>query len=74
MYVLHCRRLPGPVNLVDQFYHMHGLGHSTITRRFRRGQELSPLGRLKTFDYKYQSYVAMPEDAKVGVWVFVCSA
>ena len=65
--VLHCcSRLSAPVNLVDQFYHMHGLGKSAITRRFRGGQELAPLGNLRTFDYKFESYVGMPEDANVS--------
>jgi hypothetical protein len=58
-------RLNKGVNLVDQTYHMHGLGKSAITRRFRGGQELSPLGNLRTFDYKYQPFLGVPADSQV---------
>jgi hypothetical protein len=45
---------------------MHGLGQSAITRRFRGGQELSPLGNLRTFDYKYQAFLGVPAEANVS--------
>ena len=61
-----CRRLSAPVNLVDQTYHMHGLGNSAKTRRFRGDQELSPLGNLRTFDYKYQPFLGVPAEANVS--------
>jgi len=58
-------RLSKAVNLVDQTYHMHGLGKSAITRRFRDKKELSPLGNLRTFDYKYQPFLGVPAAAQV---------
>ena len=44
---------------------MHGLGKSAITRRFRGNEELSPLGNLRTFDYKYQPFLGVPAAAQV---------
>jgi hypothetical protein len=48
------RRFKGPLTLLDGFFHMHGLGTSIITRRFRNGTELSPLAQLRMFDYEFQ--------------------
>jgi hypothetical protein len=59
------KRFGQPLNLVDQTFHMHGLGKSAITRRYRGGKELSPLGQIRYFDYKYQPILAMPEDGNV---------
>lgn len=59
------RRFKHPVTLVDQTYHMHGLGKAAITRRWRGGRELAPLGQQKYFDYNYQGFVPMPQDASV---------
>jgi hypothetical protein len=47
-------RFKGPLTLLDGFFHMHGLGTSIITRRFRNGTELSPLAQLRMFDYEFQ--------------------
>lgn len=47
-------RFKGPLTLLDGFFHMHGLGKSIITRRFRNGTELSPIGQLRSYDYEFQ--------------------
>jgi hypothetical protein len=48
------KRFKGPLTLLDGFFHMHGLGKSIITRRYRNGRELLPLGELHSWDYGYQ--------------------
>lgn len=65
------------MTLLDGFFHMHGLGKSIITRRFRDGQELAPLAQLHADDYEFQgntpigpeSRTLMPGDAlTLQVW------
>jgi hypothetical protein len=53
-FLPHVCRFKGPLTLLDGFFHMHGLGTSIITRRFRNGTELSPLAQLRMFDYEFQ--------------------
>lgn len=59
------RRFKQPVNLVDQAFHMHGIGHSAITRRWRGGQELKPQAHVRRFDYNHQGFTPVAPDARV---------
>ncbi len=47
-------QLPGPVTLVDSFYHMHQLGTAMLTRHVRNGAEVQPPGRRDYFNFDYQ--------------------
>eukprot|EP00882_Tetradesmus_deserticola_P022504 GHRQ01024421.1.p1 GENE.GHRQ01024421.1~~GHRQ01024421.1.p1 ORF type:complete len:160 (+),score=77.08 GHRQ01024421.1:1283-1762(+) len=43
---------------------MHNLGTSIITRRFRNGTELSPVGQLRMFDYAFQGNTPINPEAR----------
>lgn len=47
-------QLPGPVTLVDSFYHMHQLGTAMVTRHVRNGAEVQPPGQRDYFNFDYQ--------------------
>ncbi|KAF6259531.1 PHM/PNGase F domain-containing protein [Scenedesmus sp. NREL 46B-D3] len=53
-----------PLTLLDGFFHMHSLGTSIITRRFRNGTELSPLAQLRMFDYAFQANTPINPEAR----------
>uniref|UniRef100_A0A383VM64 DOMON domain-containing protein n=1 Tax=Tetradesmus obliquus TaxID=3088 RepID=A0A383VM64_TETOB len=57
-------KFKGPLTLLDGFFHMHGLGKSIITRRFRNGTELSPVGQLRSYDYEFQGNTPINSEAR----------
>ncbi|KAI8468984.1 MAG: PHM/PNGase F domain-containing protein [Monoraphidium minutum] len=59
------QRLQKPVTMLHQGYHMHGIGKSAVTRRFRDGAELRPLYEQRFFDYGYQSLLPVPKGSEI---------
>ncbi|KAI9197235.1 PHM/PNGase F domain-containing protein [Polychytrium aggregatum] len=44
------------INIVGNFFHMHGAGQSISTRVIRNGKELQELGRKDYFDFNFQNF------------------
>jgi len=50
------KRLDQPITLIGGTLHMHGLGKSSILRKFRDNKELQPVDQLHAFDYNFHDF------------------
>lgn len=48
------RKLKTPLTLVYNYFHMHQTGTAISTRLIRNGQELQPLGEIRSYDFNFQ--------------------